>query len=64
MEYGRTPLGGGTLIEAARVFADADLLIAATAAFHGQEFATSEAGLAEGLRLLALPVAVPLVPIE
>ena len=48
----------------ARVFADADLLIAATAAFHGHEFATSEVGLAEGLKLLAFPVAVHLVPIE
>ncbi len=39
----------------ARVFSDADLLIAATAAFHGQEFATSEVNLAEGLRQLAFP---------
>jgi predicted nucleic acid-binding protein len=47
-----------------RVFTDADLLIAATAAFHGQDFATSEVGLVEGLRELALPVAVHLVPME
>jgi len=50
--------------KAARVFYDADLLIAATAAFHGHEFATSQVGLAEGLRQLAFPVAVHLVPIE
>jgi predicted nucleic acid-binding protein len=48
----------------ARVFDDADLLIAATAAVHGLEFATSEVGLAESLRQLAFPVAVYLVPIE
>jgi predicted nucleic acid-binding protein len=48
----------------ARVFSDADLLIAATAAFHHHEFATSEVGLVEGLRLLAFPVAVRLLPIE
>src|SRR6266540_3515043 len=48
----------------ARVFADADLLIAATAAFHGHEFATSEVSLAEGLTQLGFPVAVHLVPIE
>ncbi len=46
------------------VFTDADLLIAATAAFHGQEFATSEVGLAEGLKQLAFPVPVRLVPVE
>jgi len=55
---------GGRSEKPARVFADADLLIAATAAFHGHEFATSDVGLAEGLRQLAFPVAVHLVPIE
>lgn len=55
---------GGRSQKPARVFADADLLIAATAAFHGHEFATSEVGLAEGLMQLAFPVAVHLVPIE
>ena len=44
---------------------DGDLLIATTAAFHGHEFATSEVGLAEGLRLVAgFPMAVHLVPLE
>jgi predicted nucleic acid-binding protein len=47
-----------------RVFADADLLIAATAAFHGQELATSDAGLAEGLVQLSFPVPVRPVPME
>jgi len=47
-----------------RVFADADLFIAATAAFHGQELATSDAGLAEGLVQLSFPVPVRLVPME
>jgi len=48
----------------ARVFTDADLLIAPTAAFHGHEFATCEIGLVEGLRQLTFPVAVRLVPME
>lgn len=52
----------GQSLSPARVFTDADLLIAATAAFHGQELATSEVGLAEGLRQLALTVR--LVPVE
>jgi predicted nucleic acid-binding protein len=47
-----------------QVFTDADLLIAATAAFHGHEFATSELGLAEGIAQLAFPVPVRLVPVE
>lgn len=47
-----------------RAFTDADLLIAATAAFHGHEFATSEVGLVEGLAQLSLPVPVRLVPLE
>lgn len=47
-----------------RVFTDADLLIAATAAFHGQEFATSEVGLVESLAQLAFPVFVRLVLME
>jgi predicted nucleic acid-binding protein len=47
-----------------RVFTDADLLIAATAAFHGQELATSEVGLAEGLAQLTFPVRVRLVAVE
>jgi predicted nucleic acid-binding protein len=46
------------------VFEDADLIIAATAAFHGQEFATGEVGLAKGLAQLTFPVAVRLVPME
>jgi predicted nucleic acid-binding protein len=45
-------------------FKDADLLIAATAAFHGHEFATSDVGLANGLARLAFPVRVQLVPVE
>ena len=49
----------------ALVFKDADLLIAATAAFHGHELATAEVRLVEGLRKLsAYPVAVRLVPME
>jgi predicted nucleic acid-binding protein len=48
----------------ARVFTDADLFIAATAALHGHEFATCEVGLAEGLRQLTFPLAVRLVPME
>lgn len=47
-----------------RVFSDADLLIAATAAFNGQELATAEVGLAEGLAQLSFPVAVRLVRME
>jgi len=47
-----------------RVFTDADLFIAATAAFHGQEFATSEVGLAEGLLQLAFLAPVRFVPVE
>ena len=47
-----------------RVFADADLLIAATAASHGHEFATSDIGLAECLRQLAFPVSVRLVAVD
>lgn len=47
-----------------RVFTDADLLIAATAAVNGHEFATSEVGLAEGLAQLTFPVAVRLVLME
>jgi predicted nucleic acid-binding protein len=46
------------------VLADADLLIAATAALHGHEFATAEVGLADGLRKLAFPVPLRLVPME
>lgn len=48
----------------ARVFTDADLLCAATAAFHGHELATSDVGLAESLGQLAFPVAVRLVRFE
>jgi predicted nucleic acid-binding protein len=47
-----------------RGFTDADLLIAATAAFHGQELATSDAGVVEGLREIAFPVAVHIVSME
>lgn len=54
----------GRCLKPARVFTDADLLNASTAAFHGQEFATSDVGLAEGLGLLAFPVAVRLVAME
>lgn len=45
----------GRAHQPAIVFTDADLLIAATAAFHGRPFATSEARLAENLRRLAFP---------
>jgi predicted nucleic acid-binding protein len=45
----------------AQMFADADLLIAATAAFHGHELATADVGLAEGLTKVGFPVAVRLV---
>jgi predicted nucleic acid-binding protein len=48
----------------ALVVTDADLLMATTAAFHGHELATADAGLAEGLRRLAFPVGVTLVPME
>jgi|CZKU01.1.fsa_nt_gi predicted nucleic acid-binding protein len=55
----------GRSLKPALVLTDADLLIAATAASHGHEFATSEVGLVEGLRRLAtFPVAVRLVPME
>lgn len=47
-----------------RVFSDADLLIATTAAFHRLDFATNEKGLVEGLRVLTLPIAVHLVAAE
>jgi predicted nucleic acid-binding protein len=47
-----------------RSFTDADLLIAATAAFHAHELATSDVGLAESLAKIAFPVAVRLVPVE
>ncbi len=46
-----------------RVFTDADLLIATTAAFHGHELATCEVGLADGLAQLTFPVHVRLVPV-
>jgi predicted nucleic acid-binding protein len=48
----------------ALVFSDADLFIAATAAFHGHELATADAGLAEGLRKIAFPVVVRPVAID
>jgi predicted nucleic acid-binding protein len=54
----------GRAVKPAVVLADADLLIAATAALHGHEFATAEVGLADGLRKLAFPVAVHLVRME
>jgi predicted nucleic acid-binding protein len=40
------------------VFSDADLLIAATAAFHGREFLTCEPGLADGLDRIGFPTGV------
>ena len=43
---------------------DADLLIAATAAFHSHELATADAKLAEGLKRISFPVTVSLVPME
>lgn len=55
---------GGRIRKPARVFTDADLLCAATAAFHRHDFATSDVGLAEGLRQIAFPTAVHLVPLE
>ena len=54
----------GRVRKPARVFTDADLLSAVTAAFHGHEFATSDVGLAEGLRQLAFPVAVHLLAVD
>ena len=54
----------GRSLKPALVLTDADLLIAATAGFHGHEFATCEVGLVEGLQRLAFPVAVRLVPME
>ncbi len=51
-------------LKPALVFADADLLIAATAAFHGHDLVTAEVGLVEGLKKLAFPVAVRLVPMQ
>ncbi len=48
----------------ALVFTDADLMIAATAASFGHEFATSESGLVEGLAKLAFPVPVRHVAAE
>ena len=48
----------------AHVFSDGDLLVAATAAFHGQDFATADARLAEGLNKLAFPVVVQVLPME
>jgi predicted nucleic acid-binding protein len=48
----------------ALVFDDADLLVAATAAFHGHELATSDAKLVERLKRISLPVGVRLVPLE
>ena len=45
-----------------RLFTDADLLIATTAACHGHEFATSEVKLVESLGQLSFPVPVRLVP--
>jgi predicted nucleic acid-binding protein len=48
----------------ALVFADGDLLIAATAAFHGHELATADVALADGLSRISFPVAVRLVPME
>ena len=67
---GSIPPGGGGWNLAARfwaearaqkpaiVFSDADLLIAATAAFHGREFLTCEPGLAEGLDRVGFPTGV------
>jgi predicted nucleic acid-binding protein len=53
----------GRDLKPAHLFSDGDLLIAATAAFHGRPFVTADANLAEGLRRLSFPVGVELVPI-
>lgn len=67
------PAGGGWNLAArlwaagtaiGRKFTDADLLIAATAAFHAEPFATSDKGLAEGLQQIKLPVPVHLLQHE
>jgi predicted nucleic acid-binding protein len=46
------------------VFKDADLLIAATAEFHGRSFATCEARLAENLRAIGFSSPVVIVKAE
>jgi predicted nucleic acid-binding protein len=51
-------------VKPAVVFTEADLLIAATAAFHGHELVTAEVGLAENLKKVSFPVGVRLVPME
>jgi len=52
----------GRAHQPAIVLTDADLLIAATAAFHARPFATSEGRLADNLREIAFPVEVRVVP--
>jgi predicted nucleic acid-binding protein len=46
------------------VFEDADLFIAATAAFHGRNFATSDRGLVENLKKVRFPTVVHFIPSE
>lgn len=45
-------------------FKDADLLIAATAAYHGQAFATCEGRLIENLQAVGYPSPTVVVPLE
>jgi predicted nucleic acid-binding protein len=54
----------GNSLKPAQVFSDADILIASTAAFHGHELATADAGLATGLRRITFPVEVRLIAME